>query len=125
MGTDLVKLVEKHTTVELATGENISIMNDLLEAKRMAKYWNDKLTTLKAKIRTLGGDSEVLLVHGAPVFTLIPTERINETEFKKEEPDLYQIYQHKVTKDELDVDLLKRARPDLWARFAVRPLKEL
>lgn len=125
MGTDLVKLVQDHSTVELANGPNIHVMNELLEAKKQAYYWTNKLDTLKAELGRLMGDDEVALVHGQPIFTKIPIDRINETLFKKEEPELYEIYQHEVSKKELDTDLLKRARPDLYARFAVRPLKEV
>ncbi len=125
MGTDLVKLVEEHSGIELANGQNVSLMNKFKEAKKHAAYWKKEVETLQTQVQRLMGDSEIALIHGEPVFTAIPIDRLNESQFKKEEPELHKIYLHEVTKEELDTDLLKRARPDIWARFAVRPLKEV
>ncbi len=125
MGTDLATLVEKHSGIELANAQNVGLMNKLKEAKKHAAYWKKEVESLQSQLHRLMDGNELALVHGEPVFTAIPIDRLNESQFKKEEPELYQIYLHEVTKEELDTDLLKRARPDIWARFAVRPLKEV
>lgn len=128
MGTDLVRLEElktKHKTVELSVVSDADLHLELLNAKRQAKFWTDKADSLKAKVAGMMGDAEVGLWNGEPIFTKIPIERLNMTDLKADYPDLYEVYLHKVEKNEFDEDTFKLARPDLWARYAVRPFKEV
>jgi hypothetical protein len=120
---DLKKLVQGHSTVDLTEHRNLALL--LVQAQEAEKYWKDKVARCKDELRSLASDAEVLLVNGEPVFTNMPIDRLNVTAFKAEEPDLYEVYQHEVTKTELDEDLLKRARPDIWERFAVRQFRQV
>lgn len=123
MAQDLKKLVNEHSTVDLTEHHKLALL--LVQAQETEKYWRDKVARYKQELRGLAGDAEVLLVNGEPVFTNMPIDRLNTTALKAEEPDLYEIYQHEVTKTELDEGLLKTARPDIWARFAVRQFKQV
>lgn len=123
MSQDLVALKKSPKTIEMSS--ELDLIKRLVQAQETLKYWQDRVNDYKGRLKELAGDSEVLLVNGEPVFTNLPTVRINQSEFKKAEPTLYEAYQREVTKSELDEELIRKARPDLMDRFAVRQFRQV
>ena len=118
--TDLVP-VNPVTTVEL--DEHVALIDRYKKAKQAAAYWAGEIESLRDALLALMGDAEVATVNGDKVLLAKPIDSFNESAFRKANPDLHKLYVREVPVERLDVELLKRARPDVYAQYQVRPLK--
>lgn len=89
------------------------------------KKWEERRDELAAKIQLIMGDSTVGTVAGKDVVTYERTERFQGARFKKDHPDLYEVYTDTVEVEQFNVKSFKLARPDLYEEYQVRSLRNL
>lgn len=107
----------------VALDADITLVAEYRTAKKALDYWKKEIERLKGMLTELIGDAETATLDDEPIFTYKPINSFNEGEFKKTDPELHKLYMREVRREELDIELLKRARPDVYARYQVRPLK--
>lgn len=93
------------------------------ECQNMIAYWKQRETDLKTEIAMAMGENTSGTVAGREVVVYENKQQFNGTAFKKEYPDLARLYVHEVTKEEIDVDLLRHAQPAIYARFQTRAMR--
>lgn len=93
------------------------------ECQNMIAYWKQREDDLKAQIAEAMGDNTSGTVAGREVVVFETKNQFNGTAFKREYPDLARLYVHTVSKEEVDVDLLRHAQPAIYARFQTRAMR--
>ena len=101
------------------------LLDELDAANAALGYWKKRVDDLKDAIRDVAGEKEELVLHGKTVFTYARIATFRQADFAKAHPDLFKAYQHTVETSELDVDLLKHAKPDLYREFQTRQLRRV
>lgn len=87
------------------------------------KQWEERRDALAAKIEEIMGDAEVGTVEGREVVTYARTDRFQGSRFKKDHPDLYEVYTDLVEVPQLNVKSIKLARPELYEQYQSRSLR--
>lgn len=87
------------------------------------KEWEERRDQLAEKIRLLLGDATAGTVNGREVVTYEPIDRFQGARFKKEHPDLYEVYTDTVKVRQFNSKSLQQARPDLYEEYQVRQLR--
>lgn len=101
----------------------VDLLAEERECASMIKWWSDRQAKVKERIAVLLGDSTSGTVNGDEVVTYEWQDRYNTTAFTKKYPNLARVYTRPVTKEQLDFDLIKSARPDLAEEFQVRAMR--
>jgi hypothetical protein len=84
------------------------------------KFWAERRKVIQDAIKQALGDNEVGTVNGRPVVSYTYQDRFNASAFKKQYPNMYEVYCRDVTERRFDPELLKAKRPDLYHEFQVR-----
>lgn len=108
---------------QLSLDGHLSLLNEIAEAQETAKFWKERLEFLKASLAKLMGDAEEGTIAGQEAVVYEPINGFNVTAFEKKFPHLARAYTREFTVTKVDVDLLKHARPDLYAQFRTRPMR--
>lgn len=77
---------------------------------------------LERQITNLLGSTNIGRINGETVIEWTRDDRFAHARFAEEEPDLARQFMVRRTKEELDVELVRRMRPDIWARYQTRRL---
>ena len=93
------------------------------ECRKSIAFWEKRRERIKAELAAIMGDSEVGTVNGEAVLFYRPEERFKTREFAKQYPDFYRLYSRDITKQQFDAEWLKDERPDLYAEFQVRAMR--
>lgn len=107
----------------------VEIARDLSASLRYAReqrdFWTKTYNGLVNDAEKLAGEDPELTVDGKVVFTNNPTANFQGAKFKKDEPDAAAFYTRKRTVEEeyLDLDGLKRSRPELFKRYQSRSFR--
>lgn len=100
----------------------VNLLADDVECAAMIKWWQARRAMVRQQLADALGTSTSGTVNGQEVVTYNYINQFNTTEFKKKFPDMYQVYTRTVAKEELDVEKLKKSRPDLYQEFRVRTM---
>lgn len=99
---------------------------DYQAAKQALGYWVDHIEAFKEKVRAEAvktGDRSIT-VGGREVFTHTPIAQFATKRFEKEDAELAEQYKRPVTVIKVDVELIKRTNPALYAEYQVYRLEE-
>jgi hypothetical protein len=96
---------------------------ELRKAERALKYWKVRVEELQGALRMVAGEHETLTLHGEPAFTYNYINTFQGKKFEKEQPDLYRAYLEEKKVQQLNVELLKLARPDVYRLYQSRQLR--
>ena len=107
----------------VALDAQVDLLGKYSECTRAIKYWTGELDRVKDLLAKAMGKSEVGTVNGVPVLTYKPQNRFRETDFKKQYPDMYRLYETERTTVKFDIELFKRSRPELYTEFQVRAMR--
>lgn len=110
---------------EFALDVYADLLKNDAECSNMIKFWTQQRDLVRAQLKELMGVNEVGTVNGQEVFFYQYQDRFNTAEFKKQYPNLYRAYMHTVTKEEVDVEMLKQSRPDIYRQFQVRAVRNV
>jgi hypothetical protein len=107
----------------LALDNYVPLLAEIVECQNMVDFWEKRLKRLKEGLGALLGEAHNGTVNGEQAVAYEPVNRFNTTAFRRQYPNLWRAYVHTVSKEELDVEMLRLSRPDLYAEFQVRPLR--
>lgn len=110
-------------TQQLALDQHVKLLAEMKECQDMERFWKKRLERLKEQAAKLMGDNEVGTINGEKALTYQWEDRFNSTDFRRQYPNMYELYSHEVTEKKFDANWLKRARPDLYKQFQVRSMK--
>lgn len=117
------------TPREVAAPVNLDLYADLVKQEEFLRNtineWKRQHEEVKAKIQSLMGDAEEAVFAGATAFTWARIDRMNTSDFVKAYPVLAEVYTRIVPKPELDVEALRRDRPEQFREFQVRQFKKV
>lgn len=99
-----------------------NLVTEYNECQNMETFWKKRREEIKTRLVEMLGESTSGTISGRTAVTYERIDQFNSTEFKKKYPQLWEVYQHTVPKKELDIALLKRVRPDLYAEFQTRKM---
>lgn len=102
-------------------------VNDLrrekLALREQAKQLNKRVTKLQNRQKTMLGDAEeAVTFEGETLFSWRRNGNFASARFREEEPELAAKYSHLV--EDIDIELIKKERPDLYERFRARVFRE-
>lgn len=100
--------------------QHVDLLRRYTEAKKAKDGWAKIEEQLRKELEHLIGDAETATVNGEPAVTWSRTTTFQTGEFKKAEPELHQLYQMDKVVQVLDVDWLRKTRPDVYRRFQSR-----
>jgi hypothetical protein len=124
-----VPTVTDVASTEVAEPAILDEVADLVFMEKMLREyvtdWTEKLEACQAKLKEAIGDREEATLAGKVVFTWKRIDRVNETELKKKNPNLYQAYTHLVEVPKFDKDLFRMGQADLYHQFQVRQFKRV
>lgn len=120
--SDLVP-VESAGPDEVALDGYVDLLADLTECQRMLDFWGKREKNIKEKLKDLMGNASVGTVNGEPALTYSPINRFQGAAFAKQYPDLARLYTREIPVRKLDEDWLRTERPQLWAEFQVRSMR--
>lgn len=123
MSREAVVATQSLAADSVALDPYAQLITDILECQDMLTYWRGREAQLKAALGAIMGNVHNGTLNGEPAVVYAPVNRFNATEFKRVLPNMARVYTHPVTKEELDVEMIKKARPDLYAQFQVRPMR--
>lgn len=109
--------------VRLDADLNLKVL--IIQHKEMtatAKRMQESADRLAAQIQEIVGTSTLVLADDRPVLSFRPTSRWAGAKFMREQPDLARHYLKQVTKEELDLELIKRTNPALYSKYQVRSM---
>lgn len=101
----------------------VDLLDDDRECQRMIKFWEDRRDKIKEQLSKVMGDAEIGTVDGEPVFFYEPKDQFRGGDFKKQFPDLARMYTRPVTVVKFDEAAFRHDRPDMWAEFRVRAMR--
>ena len=103
--------------------EFVTLLAEERECYAAIKWWEQRQALIKRRLAQILGDRTVGTVNGEAVITYEYQDRLNTSALKKDNPNMYQMYSREITSTQLDVDWLKRARPDLAKEYQVRTMR--
>lgn len=106
----------------LAIDQYVDLMRRWREATRARIGWAKIEEDIKAEIEKLLGEIDKGTINGEEVVERQRINRFATGEFKKAEPELARFYEHEITVREIDVDMIKRTRPDIYKQYQVTKL---
>lgn len=125
--------VHQEGKVVVATTELVEKLNRWAEAKAAERAAKAIARDLDTEIRGIVGDAELVLPPGAdpddpdgpppPIANLRANGTFSPTAFAENEPDVAAEFTKATTRDVLDVDGLRKAKPDLHTRYRARVLR--
>jgi hypothetical protein len=101
----------------------VSKLADYVECQKSIEFWQKRLNRLKDELAEAMGDAEVGTVNGEAVLFYQTQNRFRTTDFAKKYPDFYRLYSRDFTEKKFDPSWLKDERPDLYAQFQVRAMR--
>lgn len=111
---------EQTTPEPVLLDAEVDLLRRYTEAKKAKEAWGKIEEQLRGELEKLLGDAEEATVNGQTVVTWPRTNTFQKAEFKKAEPELYRFYEvDKMVKD-LDLDMLKRTRPEIFRQYQSR-----
>lgn len=93
------------------------LYRELLEKKAQI---DKQIEALKAEFRAAMGDAHVGKIADEEVFTYRPIDKFAIKQFTADHPNLAKEFTRPVLHDELDVEALKAAHPNVWSHYRVR-----
>lgn len=114
--------------LELASKMDVDEYAELFAAHRQCldniEFWKKEAAKAAARIAALmGPDHTAALINGQEIFTFNYVDKMRVGDFKKEHPDLYEMYVRERTVTEFDIEGFKRARPDLYREYQSRAMR--
>lgn len=107
---------------------NLDALADTYRAWKSAKdemdRWKKTVETLQQRLQAEMGAAEEATVFGRRVFTWRNSGQFNATRFTTEHPHLAEQFTVTRTVEELDLDALKTAQPDLFTAYRARRFVE-
>lgn len=99
---------------------------DYVNAKQAMAYWEVRIAAFRAKLKAAATASgaQSLTINDQEVFTHRAIEQFGKKEFEKKDPELAAQYMRRVEKIEIDVELIKRTNPGLYAEYQVHRLED-
>ena len=92
------------------------------KCKENERFWHKQAEEIEERIKMLLGDSVEGTVNGREAVTYEYTDRMRTADFKKDDPELYEIYVEEHEVRSFNVEKFKLARPDLYRRYQSRTL---
>lgn len=114
--------VTEESAPTVAMDEYVDLVRRWREATKARLGWTKIEEDLKLQIEKILGEQDKGLINGEEAVVRERINRFGLGEFKKAEPELARFFEHEVTVREIDVELIKRTRPDIWERFQVTRL---
>lgn len=105
-----------------ANAELAELIRQHKEALAQAKRYKEQADSIGDLISGITGSSTLVYLDNRPVLSYRPIRRFAGAKFTREQPELAKFYMFPVTKEELDVELIKRTKPDLYTQYQVRQL---
>lgn len=99
-----------------------ALMAQHKEVTAAVKRMQESADRLADQIQQIVGTSTLVIADDRPVLTFRPTSRWAGARFMREQPDLARHYLKQVVKEELDLQLIKRTNPSLYAKYQVRSM---
>lgn len=94
-------------------------------AREQMDFWAEEVAKLKAQAITEAGEEEELTVDGKTVATYNFVAKFREKDFRKEYPEVASYFTKVERRDveSLDLDGLKKARPELYKQYQSRSFR--
>lgn len=128
--SDDIALPPLASPVEKAPEEPPVVMDNLVkllaedvECANNIKWWQERRRMVQERIAEAMGDSVLGTVNGRDAVHYDWVQQFNGSAFAKEYPDMARVYTHSVMVDKLDLDALRRSRPDLYRQFQTRKMR--
>lgn len=94
------------------------------EAEEAAAAWKKVAEQRRAELEQIIGSAYAATIDGATVITYRPSEKWATAALIKAYPELTQHYMRKRETQELDLDLFRRAYPEIAEAFRVRTFRD-
>lgn len=105
-----------------ASPELAQLVRQHRQALDVAKRAKEEADQIGDQVAALVGNNTLITFKGRSILTYRPVNRFAGAKFTREQPELAQFYMFPVTKEELDVDLIRRTKPDLYQQYQVRSM---
>lgn len=101
----------------------VNLLADDRECAAMIDWWTKRRKMVREQLADILGTNTSGTVNGQLAITYEPINQFNTTDFKKKYPDMAHLFEHRVSKVEIDVERLKETRPDLYNQFRTRVMR--
>lgn len=103
----------------LAIDQYVDLMRRWREATKARIGWAKIEEQIKEEVDKLLGDIDRGTINGEEAVERQRINRFATGDFRKNDPELARFFEHEVTVREIDVDLIKKTRPDIYKRYQV------
>jgi hypothetical protein len=115
-------MTEPEQTTPVPMDQYVDLVKRWREATKARMGWTKIEEEIKAEIDKILGDRNEATINGETAVERRWEERFATARFKKEDPDTARFFEHEVTKREIDVDMIRRTRPDLYKQYQTSKL---
>lgn len=114
--------MDQQEQAHLPLDEHVELLEAREEAWLARDAWDKRLKEIDKELQDLIGDAAGTF-QGAEVVTYNKIARISESRFRAEQPEMAQHFTVPRVTEVIDLDRLRRTRPDLYGKYQVRQMR--